>query len=191
MLTALKHTPNKQGFAECNWLQRLLGLTHVRTDPFVVKPGVQRQNCNGITVCAHSPGEQSNARSSPRLSQAIDLRRHAQALCNCLHKADLRCQLGYQISKDFPFGAAKMGNQRQFHAKQSSLPRHLIDQLDSSLLSGVASPLSTAPASVLSETVHARARRAFRTLTQPRMQVRRGPTGSCCQMRGQVPPYAQ
>ena len=125
----LKRTPNKQGFAECNWLQRLLGLTHVRTDPFVVKPGVQRQNCNGITVCAHSPGEQSNARSSPRLPQAIDLRRHAQALCNCLHEADLRCQLGYQISKDFPLGAAKMGNQRQFHAKQSSLPRHLIDQL--------------------------------------------------------------
>ena len=107
MLTALKHTPNKQGFAECNWLQRLLGLTHVRTDPFVVKPGVQRQNCNGTTICTHSPGEQSNARSSPRLSQAIDLRRHAQALCNCLHEADLRCQLGYQISKDFPLELLK------------------------------------------------------------------------------------
>ena len=81
------------------------------------------------SALTHSPGEQSNARSSPRLSQAIDLRRHAQALCNCLHEADLRCQLGYQISKDFPLGAAKMGNQRQFHAKQSSLPRHVIDQL--------------------------------------------------------------
>ena len=39
--------------------------------------------------------------------KAIDLHRHAQALCNCLHEADLRCQLGYQISKDFPLELLK------------------------------------------------------------------------------------
>jgi len=85
-----------------------------------------------------------------------------------------------------------MGDKRQFHAKQSSLPRHLIDQLGvrQFILAEWGSKSLHRTCECPERNGAARAQRAFRTLTQPR-KYGADPLDPAGQMRGQVPPYAQ